>query len=393
MKRVFVLLLVLFTNSLYAGEYFSGESIYIEKETSGDIYAIGSYVKNTVPVRGDLYAGGSTVIVSSSVGSDLVTGGGSVFVESPVLDDLRAVGGSVTLKENVGDDAFLIGGTADVFSNVQVKGDLMIAAGKIQERGHVGGKTYLAGGDIFVEGEMDGALRIAGDKVHINGIVSGDAKISATNGITIGPNAVFHGKVNYWTASGKADFGQSVQSGSAVYDPSLAIEDAGKNNGASIVFWILLFLSGIVNIGVLIYFFPGFFEQTSRWLYNNPLNGAGMGFLFVLIVPTAILILLITVIGLPLAIFLGTIYFLTLFFSLSMASLMYAFMIRDYRKKEWSKRTVYLVSLGVYLLLCILGSIPVLGWLINTILIVSAIGALFMYTVRSYRSATLPQIE
>ena len=100
------------------------------------------------------------------------------------------------------------------------------------------------------------------------------------------------------------------------------------------------------------------------------------GFLFFAVTPLVALFFLITVIGIPVGIFVAAMYVFSIVFAKPIAALTFARALEIWWKKGWGKIWIFLLSLVLYIALKILSVIPVIGWLVVVVAVFFAFGAL-----------------
>ncbi len=97
------------------------------------------------------------------------------------------------------------------------------------------------------------------------------------------------------------------------------------------------------------------------------------------------LLLIISVIGLPLGLFVLFGYLFSIFFALSLTAIVLARWLERRRLSEWGQTAVFFASLGLFVALEVLAMVPLLGWLIVAVLACGAFGALVVTEWQVYR--------
>lgn len=126
---------------------------------------------------------------------------------------------------------------------------------------------------------------------------------------------------------------------------------------------------------VLIYLLPKFFTEAYQSVKTKPVKSLLWGLVFLIITPIASVILMITVIGLPLAFIILGLWVMMLY----VATIIAAWIVGSYlyekflSKYKWSN--ISILALGI-VGFCILTKIPLVGWLIIFILILMSWGTL-----------------
>lgn len=336
MKKYFslVLLLVLVPSLALAAELKTGNRYFLpERETVvGNLY-VGSGEATVVgAVNGDLYVGAGTTLVSGIVKNDLVVTGGTVTVTGEVGGDLRVVGGNVVVTGPVRGDVFVIGGSLNM-------------------SGLVGGSLDFIGGTLSIG---DGAY-VRGDVTYRSNV---EAKISS----------------------------QAVIGGKITYDKRLAkslgvVKEAGSKSilsGFAALFgvWVFLKLLMLLFASLVFYWlFLPYLELIVHKTFARPGPALATGFIALVVAPALALVLIISIIGLPLACLLGLTYLILLM----VAKLSAGAIIGAWGEKLIYKHAGYKVSwqgvlLGT-LVLFIISYIPIIGWIASHVLILTVFGA------------------
>lgn len=253
-----------------------------------NVYAAGGEVRPRLPVAGDLMAAGGRVVVEQAVAGDAALAGGAVEVRAPVGDDLRAVGGSVAIGDRVGGDVVAAGG------------DVALRRGAV-----VGGTADLTAANVEVEGQVEGSLRARGARIFVDGDLRGPVQLAGER-IELGPRARIRGPLTYESPA------ELRRADGAVLEGSLT-RSTGEGNGAGraggpaaghpldgpgvVVLYLALFAfaSGFVLL------LPDFADRAASRLRGSPWASLGIGAASVVAVPLAAGLLVITVLGMPLA--------------------------------------------------------------------------------------------
>lgn len=310
---------------------------------------------------------GGTVIVApdETINDDLEAFGGTIVVHGIVNGDLEAFAGNV-----------LVAGT--------VTGDVEAAAGNVQITGTVGGNVEAAGGNVEVAqgAEIGGDVEAAAGSVIMNGVVDGTVEAAAET-ITLGPAAriggdlVYEGTLN--RAEGATVSGQVRQDG----DLSVGAPFAGGAAPAfpPLVFDIFGFLANLFLGVVLLLAFPRFSERVLGTGLAAPLKAGGIGLLTLVAVPVALVLVALTIIGIPLSL-LGALLFVGLLWA---GGVYGRYLIGSWllsladREGRWIALVLGLVVVGLAV------QIPILGGLIDVLVLLFGLGALALSLVGVYR--------
>ena len=257
----------------------------VEHASAGHHFSAGPDVELGDAIDGDAYAVGARVALAAPVAGQAVLGGGQVEVSGQVARGLFAVGGTVVVSGTVHGDADLAGGTVE-----------LTPAAKI------GGNVTMQGGRLTMAGATDGRLRMTGGDAVMNGTVAGDAEITAGH-IEIGREARIAGTLRYRSeqepviAAGAQLLGGLQHLPAAPFSGSWREGARHALHGTGGAIWP----TGSFVIGaLLLLILPGFLRDTSTLAVGEWGRNLGIGFAVVVAVPVAVILLFVTLIGIPL---------------------------------------------------------------------------------------------
>jgi hypothetical protein len=195
------------------------------------------------------------------------------------------------------------------------------------------------------------------------------------------PQARVEGKVEYWFASGPQNFG-SLAGGGAVYRAELepVLPDVERNVAVGVGLGLLglsaygILATALFAIAVLL-FTKTMFSESGKLLRKKPLRCAWMGFLWIALTPIVGALLCMTIIGIPMGLFVLVFYAFTVVFLKPIAALVIARALEDAWKQKWNFWMAFLWTMLVYVGLKTLMVIPILGWIAAILLCLAGFGA------------------
>ncbi|MFB6251524.1 MAG: polymer-forming cytoskeletal protein [Halobellus sp.] len=225
---------------------------------------------------------------------------------------LEAAAGSVIIAGTVEGDVEAAAGSVLVTDTGRVTGSVDAAAGSVIVEGVVEGDV-TAGSAAFELREgarIGGALEAGSADVRLDGTVDGDATVSAET-FAVGPNASIGGSLTYDAATATIAGGATV-AGEVIRDENLSLAGpdvfgSGGGGGASlptIPAWVGPLYGALTNLllgGVLLLAAPAFSRRVVSESTTRTLRSLGIGLLALIATPIALLILLITIVGIPLS--------------------------------------------------------------------------------------------
>lgn len=335
----------------FGSDYFgAGGVVNLTDTVAGDAFLAAGHVNTAAEVKGDLIAVGGEVSIGGGIGDDLYAAGGEVQVDAIVTGNARVAGGEVTL------------GPATV----------------------VAGSSTLSGGRIRFEGNTHGHLQVSGGSVRIDGTVHGDVEVDAEE-IEIGPQTRIGGKlIVHGSRQPAIPEGARIVGGIEFHkaDVSRHFDQHGVAgdvrtvaHGLGSLLWILgVFVAGTLFTLAL----PGYSARAADWIGREPLRSLGLGFVILVCMPVLALLLVITIVGIPLALVIVMLYVLMLFLGWVTAALFVARkgLALTRRGKPATTGGRLLALLLAVLTLWGIGQIPLLGAWVTFAALLLGIGAL-----------------
>ncbi|MCX5795855.1 MAG: polymer-forming cytoskeletal protein [Elusimicrobia bacterium] len=205
---------------------------------------------------------------------------GAIVVDGVVDGDCVSLGGAVTINGEVRGDVAALGGPADVSGTVN--GDLAVMGGPLHISGTVRGDAADMGGDVTLDpkAEVDGDLSLLGGKLHK------------------ADGAVIKGTVSL-TDLGLAKTLMPLAS-SLRYAPKLAERLSPFKRVLEFVMF-LIFAAGMGLMTVLLtVFLPKQVEATAALMKADFWKTAGVGALVVMLTFPGLLLMVVSVLGIPL---------------------------------------------------------------------------------------------
>jgi hypothetical protein len=255
----------------------------------------------------DVLAAGSTVSVSDSVGGDVMTAGAIVTFDGYAEGSYVGAGQDQDVRGSIQGSARAAGATvrmgASVGRNVTLAGGTVL----VQPQAEIERNAYLAGGVVAMSGTVHGHLYVGGGEVTVDGLVGGDVRVEAGQ-VAIGPNARIAGELRYRSEDGDADIHPeaTITGGVQALPPR---EPDGGGAGLFVLRLLAFLVCGAVIVAVL----PETASALAERMESRPGAALGLGILWCLLVPIAVLLAGATVVGLPLALIASALYAASLY--------------------------------------------------------------------------------
>ena len=299
-------------------------------------------------------------------------------------DSVQGVAGTVIVRGTVTGDIAAAAGTVHVTETGQIGGDVEAAAGAVRIDGTVTGDVSVAGGTVEIgeTAQIGGDLDVGAGYIAVHGTIDGSVTAGAEE-LVLGPTATVGGDFRYDAASFTRDPGASV-SGSVVEDDSIG-DDAGPNadqftlpSWVGVVYGLLAnFLLGALLLAV----FPLFSTRVADRIAESPATAGGAGVLTLIAVPLALVVLLLTIVGIPLSLvgavgFGATVWIATVYGQFAVGA--WALSLADHDNR-WLALAVGLIGFAV------LGALPTVGWVFDLLALLLGLGALALTLSESYQ--------
>lgn len=333
--------------------YIASETIVVEGTVNGDVYAAGSSVSIRGTVNGDVFAAGSDVIVGGSVK-------GSV----------RAAGSSVRL------DGGTIGGSVSGFASTFT----------IEKDTKVGGGLNFGASSAVIRGDVARGVVGGGSSVVISGSIGKNADLAAQR-ITLESSSKINGNLTYYgDATLQRDSGSQV-SGEVKHlaqKQKKQEQQAYQDKAAGTIWWLLaLYLTG----AVIIWLFPTMTRGVASTIERRPGLSVATGSLVILFALPVFIVLLITLIGIPIALILGAVLAVAIYLSKFFTALTVGNLIA--RRTGWKPNPYADAAIGL-ILITLLELIPVIGWLAALLSMLFGLGALVIWFYNRTRGGSTP---
>lgn len=244
--------------------FIGAQTAQIEGTVNGDVFVGAQTLKVSGVINGNLHAGGNTLILDGTVKGNVYAGGQNILVSGAVIGgSLLAGGATVSVDKDTTIGGSLLAGAASLSVDSQVKRSVYAGTGNFTL-----GNTAVIGKDLY--------YAAGADPSQTN--ISSEAKIAGTTY-----------KHEVKTPQNKID-------GGAIKRKIPAIFGAFKLVGTLVSF------AGSLVVGFLyLKLFGKHLNQTAKLIIESFWKSLGVGFLVTISFVPGLIILLITVVGIPVA--------------------------------------------------------------------------------------------
>ncbi len=353
---VFFIFVIIFPSITSASEFRSGDKLVITKDevVNDDIYFAGSSVIVDGTINGDLVAAGGEIKVTGTINGGIIAAGGSILVTGNVTDDIRAAGGEVRIGGDVGDNVLAFTGQFVLEKNARIARDLTLGAG-----------------NAVIDGTVNGNINGGVSDLEMRGATKGNVTVEIDNNIKIFPGATIGGDLEY-TAPQHGEISGIVSGKTTYKETPPKNKDLTSKMEGELIGYLWLLLIGIVSLMLA----PGLTQKNSDAVPVKPLKNLLWGLLFLIITPIVVVLLLITIIGIPLSLILFIVYIISLYIS----RIYVGYWVGKYVLKKLKKETEFKVlTLALGLLIVLIGvNLPIIGIFIHLVILLLGLGAIIL---------------
>ncbi len=286
---------------------------------------------------------------------------------------------TIISEDSVDGDIYIFSNEVEVLSN-NIYGNVFIIADKVTIKSNVTGYGFIIANNIEVEGDLrglyvlsknlhiaDGAyiqesIKTISNDVDIGGMVNRNL-VALANNVKVQENAMIYGDL---VSNANVEAGENSIIGKTTKLEGFENTETENNNNESIFSSIINFCLKLLTALIVIFVLTicnkeGFKNENTKVI--DYCKDIGKGLLYVILIPIVSILLMITGIGFSIGIIAIALYFIILYLSIFVTSLVIAKLILEYKNKD-SIRIRKFLAVGVYGVLQLVGFIPIIGSII-----------------------------
>lgn len=354
------------------------KNVYVGSEEVIEINFIqaGRTVDFNGQAEKDVIVAGGTINIAGPVKGDVIAIGGTVRITGDVTGNVRAIGGTIEINGKVGKNVNAFGGTIFIGPDAEIGWSVLSYGGSIEIRGKVGGNIKGGAGSVILTNEVGGSV---------------DLKLSPKDSqLILYPQANIKGDLTY-SAPKKAEIKTGAQvAGEIIYTPVIigAAAPAKKIMGMAYFAKNIISILALLLVGLIIILLG---RKTSneigKRMLDRPLVSFGWGLVYLIMTPVVLILIAITVIGIPLALIGFICYLIALYVTKIFVGIALGKKVMKWLNKGKEISLIWAMVLGV-ILFTILVNLPLVGWIIGLFGICWALGAMV-----EIKKQTLKQVE
>lgn len=359
-RRVKLISLLSFTFLLssFGVAYASTTQIKVNGVTNSTIYKAGSNVDIRGTINGDVFCAGQTVNVDANINGDVICAAQTITLNGHVSGNVRLAGQTVNLAGIVDHNVSILAQSAYIESGSSTGNDLSLVA-------------QTATIDSPVTRDISAAV----SSLSLNNSVGRNVTTTVSN-LSLNSNVKIGGNLNYTSSNKLVKSSSTIISGKTIFNVPKK-SSSYSNSAWSFNLYLIIVL--IITAIILVSLFPQVFVKLQKIGSKKVWQSLLIGFAAMFLVPATIIILFITIIGFPLAVF----SFLTWTLINMLAPFLFAFYIGKLIIS--SQKSALLVNLTGAVVLGILSLIPVIGVLIMLLAVWYGTGTIILYFINSYK--------
>jgi len=341
-----------------AGE--GGKNVNIAGTVKGDLIAGGDTITISGTVEGNVLAFGRRVDITGTIGGNLITAAQNVTITGKVSGSILGAASVIDLSGEVGRNLAAFGGNVNLSKTAQIGGNVASYGGESVVEGNIQRDLYSGEGVLDLRGSARNVdFRGGQASLAASARVGGNffAQVQDEKKVNIDPAAMIAGSKHI----------------------ELTPERPSKYRGSGYYFWqIVRLIAGFIT-GLIVFRLAPWLAPTRVASGTDWLKAGGLGFVALVTIPIAAIIVACTVIGLPLALSSIVLWLAGLY----MAKIIVAeFVGRILFKKS---NAVSLLA-GLALVLVVV-DLPILGGVMGFVFYLLGLGAIVM-TVYRMKSGT-----
>lgn len=273
----------------HAQSFKAGNSVGLGAGETLDsaLFAGGNNVTVAGIVNGDVYCAGQTVTISGTVNGDVMCAGQSVTVTGTINGSARLAGQTISVSGTIADSASLAGQTITLDTSGVI------------------GRDLLGGGSaITINGKVTRDVTMGAQNLTVNGSIGRDVS-GEVQQLTVGSTGTVVGNVDYISKNELV-----IASGGTVTGTATRTEPKADQRyemrpemmiGMGIGSALYAFVTSVVFALALALMFPKILENAAASAKKLPGKTTLHGLVAWVVAPVALLILFLTVIGIPVA--------------------------------------------------------------------------------------------
>lgn len=362
---LFLLTFLLFPFISRAYVMKSNDFIYIAKDevVEGNFYFAAKSLTIEGEVLGDVIGVANNVQINGKVSGDIITISQNLKINGQVDGNLRTLSSLADISGNIGRNVNILGENLIFGENSNVGQDLMFLAASSEFNGKIKGSLHGEASSILIRGSIEKDANLTLDQIK---------RKKYYNILQIEESAEIMGKLNY--KGGQDAIIKTDKISGEIYknEPLKNNKQKSKTNKIFFSIFSSLVIALIINI-----LFKNKITSLKNIFIKENYKLILPGIIILFLTPLAIILLLITIIGIPLAIILLIFWGLVLY----LGKIIIAMALGDYIFKYFHREKTpdfLKISIGI-IFVSLIVLVPYVGWIFS--LIIASLGLGIVYHI------------
>lgn len=325
--------------------YFSGKSINVEGQVTGDLIGVASNIQINGQVKGDLIGVSQNLVVNGQIDGSL-----------------RAISNVGNINGTIGKNINFLGETIVLNKNSFVGQDLLIKTIGAELNGKINGNVHGGSYNTLINGQIEKDINLVVDNIK---------RKKYSSSLEFGELATVGGKLEYRSGN-SAKMKDGVVKGE-IKHKNPEKQGNQKNDLGKIIYSIL---SSFLIAVLLNHLLKDKIEKFKKVILEKKYNLILPGSIILLLGPIAFLIVSLTVIGFPIAL-IGLIFWAIAIF---LSRILISMFVGDYIFEKFKKRSanVYLKIFSGLIIVFLLFNLPFVGWAFSLTSIIIGLGSIYL---------------
>jgi cytoskeletal protein CcmA (bactofilin family) len=334
------------------------------------------HVQENEVISGNFYVAASDLIVDGKIAGDLIGAAKNIKINGEIAGDLIVVAQEVEVNGRIEGNARLASTKFALNGFVAKNINALAEEIYLNPESFVGWDVLAAAKTIFIKGIINGGLDVSGENIVIDSQINKDVNIKLEGelqGLTVLPTTTINGSLNYSAnqetlIANQENFKQGVN-----FKEYEGRKERGAKEAGNILFSIL---AALAIASFFFYALKGINKKTMDSLSGfAPIDLVPM-LIFLVITPIIILILFVTIIGIPLSLLLAVFYFGLIYLAKIVAVIFVSQLVQKKLGKE--KNTFLFLMLGI-IISWLIFALPYVGNIVATVATLFGLSGLIKY--------------
>lgn len=332
--------------------------------TPGNVYRAGTTVTIDTAVDGDVYGVGQTIKIAGEVDGDVLVIAQEVIIDGTIKGDLRAVAQKIIINGSVEGNVSFVADSLDLSDSGKVGRSISGVATYCTLVGSVGADVDGIYSSVVLANTV-------GRNVHVR--VHNDF----SSGLQIASTAHINGEVDYYAYRQATPATHAKIGGQVTWHQYAKQASSTNSQPISLSKWILMIIS-LIGLGLLSWIFwwigGSFFDRVVVTMQQRTGPAIWSGILLLLLLPLCAVLIAVTLIGIPLALLVLTLYGLGLLFFAPWAVIALGQVVVGLMSRRLQNSKLLIVVVGSIIFLALI-NLPYIGPLLYCLLVILVWGS------------------